>query len=180
MTSSFKKFTVALVGAAAVSLAGTLTEVVQAATVTYNFKAEATTGINAGQSYLGSFSFDDAQLTGTGSELASLSKLTFTFAGKTFDETFDSLAGVGFEEGQFAGLNYQADDAAVSGLQASIFGPDFFYAISSASGNTPDPTPDSGIGNVTYEKVPEPGTVLGLSALGLGLLLNRSRSKRSA
>lgn len=145
----------------------------QAATITYDFKADVTSGSLSGQTFAGFLSYDDSALTGVGSELlgpADELKVRFNFLGAIYTEEneveFPDFPLTNFNNGVFEGLDFFVNDS------PTIFGinlDEFNYR-----GET--------VGNVTYtrsEPVPEPGTMVGLVTLGLGgLFLKKTRSKR--
>ena len=100
--------------------------------------------------------------------------VSFNFLGVNYTENndleFPNFPVIQFNEGVFEGLNFLVEDRFAIGAVT-------FDQFSYAGGN----------GNVTYLKreephasVPEPGTPLGLSILGLGWLLLKARSRRVA
>ncbi|BAY68466.1 PEP-CTERM sorting domain-containing protein [Anabaena sp. FACHB-709] len=124
----------------------------QAANITYNFS-------NTSNTLTGSFSFDlaavadDQQAT-----IAEGLKIFAEYNGQIFTEADDSLASVFTDfsgrivNGQFLGLNFVVP-------QFSVVTDSFIDA------NT--------VESVTYSTVPEPGSIFGLSVIGLGLLAGR-------
>lgn len=85
----------------------------QAAPVTYDFTVNVTKGSLAGQSYSGTFSYDDSILKGTGSEelgVAQGLKVCMNYFGRTYRETEDSsyptFPKLIFEKGQLKHLDF--------------------------------------------------------------------------
>lgn len=134
----------------------------QAATVSYSFSVAVDSGSLAGQTFIGNFSFDDAQVPGTGiggEDLYGLSSFNFGFGGSLSigDLNYGDAAFVG---GQFLGLD--AGGATFSFLPANgPFAASFAYDLGRGV---------AGNGSVTYtprvETIPEPATLW----LALGLL----------
>lgn len=133
----------------------------QAATVSYSFSVAIDSGSLAGQTFVGNFSFDDAQVPGLGiggEDLYALSAFNFGFGGNQSigDLNYGDAA---FVSGQFVGLD--AGGATFSLLPAnSPFAASFAYDLGGGQ---------AGNGSVTYTPrvaaVPEPATlwlVLGL------------------
>ena len=147
----------------------------QAATITYDFKADVISGSLLGQTFAGFLSYDDSALTGVGAEALGVAdelKVSFNFLGATYTEKneveFPDFPVTNLNNGVFEGLDFFVNDS------PTIFGinlDEFSYR-----GET--------VGNVTYTRsqpVPEPGTMAGLVILGLGgLFLKKTRSKRCA
>jgi hypothetical protein len=66
---------------------------VQAIPITYNFTVNVSKGALAGQSYSGTFSYDDATLKGTGIEEVGVAQgltVSMNYFGRTYRETDDS------------------------------------------------------------------------------------------
>ncbi|MBT9317380.1 hypothetical protein [Leptothoe spongobia] len=128
-----------------------------------------------GDSFSGSFSFDETVLTGIGTEFLDVDSLEFGFLDETFTEASDPLGGlVGFENSQLLGLEFSVDPLQADSPSFGIFGTDFAYG-EAGSFTFPD-----GLGTVSYAAVPtttdvpEASVVMGLLAMGVGsLLLNR-------
>lgn len=143
--------------------------------VTFNFSVENLTGDLAGETFSGSFQFDDSAQTGTGDEFLPVDTVTFDFLGGAFTEA-DAVSGPEaiFTDNQFLGLSYAAERESL---------PSEFTFISFAPG--PDTVDDSqftydtlnsgsGSGDVLYSQVSEPSTILGSTAvLGLMLMLRK-------
>lgn len=137
----------------------------QAATVSYSFSVAVDSGTLAGQTFVGDFSYDDAQVPGAGiggEDLYTLSSFSFDFASGSSlslaDLSYGDAARVG---SQFLGLD--AGAASFSFLPANgPFVASFAYDL--GRGN-------AGNGSVTYaprvSTVSEPATLmLALSLLG--------------
>lgn len=143
-------------------------EKIEAATITYDITVDNFDGSLSGETFTGSFSFDDSSLTGTGSEFVSVFDLSFDFLGVTYTEADDiSLSGAGaeFDNGNFLGLSYSTN-VEFSFVPGFFSVDESFFAYDFGQG-------DNGSGEVTYTlnnstPVPEPATILGLF---LGTLL---------
>lgn len=193
--SIYQKLAVAT-ATAALSLAAMEAKTVQAATIVYDFTVDVTSGPLTGTQYFGSFSYDDLTLTGTGLETLGVDEglsISFDFLGKTYNETSDidlpDYPIVQFQDQSLLGLNFNVfygssfqSFAIANEVDAST------GAVGSGGGNVfaydTDPSVAfEGLGTVTYQPVPEPISVVGLSVLGLGCLLKkkvRSSRKRKA
>ncbi|MDJ0598374.1 MAG: PEP-CTERM sorting domain-containing protein [Crocosphaera sp.] len=162
MTNLFNKF--ALMSASTFLC---LTVPVHAASITYNFEVSIDSGSLAGETYTGSFIFDDSGLTGIGDEFLSVSRISFDFDGVNYTETDDSFGPeVLFFDGDFLGLSFSTD------AEFSLI-PGFFELEEALfSYNLPGQV--DGAGDVNYNLVPEPLTILGtVTALGLGGFFKR-------
>lgn len=146
------------------------TSFVQAATVTYTFNGTLDSGALNGESYSGSFSFDNSLLTGIDDEYLTISNLYFNFLGSDFSiADADNDPEAVFFDGEFLGLSY-----VVSNFDPSFsFIPGFFELDEASFAYTPV-AGNSGFGSINYQVVPEPFTILGsLSALGFGAFFKR-------
>ncbi len=149
----------------------------QAAIQAWQFSGQIDSGHYNGTSYQGQFSFDDAGLLASGTQLFSLRSLQFNFGGNLFGLTTPSLANATavFQDGLFTGLEWSVDSnnpligfTFVAGFADSS---DAYLAYDTALGL-------SGAGNLTYTlAVPEPTqTALMLMGLGLVGVIARKRS----
>ncbi|MBE9263437.1 MULTISPECIES: PEP-CTERM sorting domain-containing protein [Microcystis] len=145
----------------------------QAAIVSYNLAGTIQNGLLTGQTFSGTFSYDNSLLTGLGFEFLDVSQVNLNFFGSTFtavdDDSFPDSPKVEFLDGILLGLNFST----------SSFTPEF--SLIPAFGSTEATfsyigTNDSGSGPVQYVLIPEPSTVLGIIALGIGgFLVGRKR-----
>ncbi len=181
----YKKVTVAI-ASLALGVAAIKTNSVQAATVTYDFNVDVTTGSLADNLYEGSFSYDDSTLTGIGRETVGIEdelSIDFEFLGKTYTEENDNNVSfnfpiVEFNNGSLVGLQYIVSDVldnsifsfAIFGDDSDGLGGDKFQYVNENSVEASE-------GRVIYtfasspSSVPEPSTVLGLGILSLSWLL---------
>lgn len=158
-----------------------------AATITYDFTVDVTSGSLAGIQGSGFFSYDDSTLKGIGLETLRANgglDISFEFSGKTYNETddinFPNFPMVQFQDSSLLGLSFLAEE------------PGFAFQI-----GTPNPAPDvfggdefiygvrpdiDGEGVVSYSSrpVPEPSTLSGLAVIGLGLLLRKKLSSSAS
>jgi hypothetical protein len=142
----------------------------QAAIVSYNLAGTIQNGLLTGQTFSGTFSYDNSLLTGLGFEFLDVSQVNLNFFGSTFTAVdADSNPTVEFLDGILLGLNFST----------SSFTPEF--SLIPAFGSTEATFSyiginDSGSGPVQYVLIPEPSTVLGIIALGIGgFLVGRKR-----
>ncbi len=171
--------------ASTVSLCGALMMIApssEAALVGYTFSGVTDSGSLLDTSYTGSFVYNDATLTNSGSELINLSSLSFNFLSSTAftlaNEDFTSTAD--FQNGVFLGVNYSVNN----------FEPKFSLGSGSATGSLGDARfsyqsvdGDDGFGSLTYvadvavSAVPVPAAVwLFTSVLaGFGAITRRKR-----
>lgn len=155
-----------------------------AATVQYHITVNNLDGSLTGNEFTGEFSFDDAKLSGSGSEFLPVSDLSFVFQGTTFTED-DDLSGnpeVEFFDGDFLGLSYSVD-ADFSFIPGFFDLSDSFFAYDLGSGDVgtgdtiyrldpSDPNP-----NPPTETVPEPNTIIAI--LSTAILAHSLRKNRA-
>ena len=141
-----------------------------AAIVSYNLAGTIQNGSLTGQTFSGTFSYDNSPSTGSGFESLDASQVNLNFLGSTFTAVnADSNPTVEFLDGILLGLNFST----------SSFTPEF--SLIPAFGSTEATFSyiginDSGSGPVQYVLIPEPSTVLGIIALGIGgFLVGRKR-----
>lgn len=141
----------------------------QAAIQSMQFNGLVDSGYFNGTSYQGLFSFDDAGLLGSGTELLNLSSLNFSFGGSLFNlgTPAMSTATAVFQDGVFTGIEWSVDsNSPAIGFSFIVGGydtSDAYFAYDTALGL-------SGTGSLTYAAaVPEP-TQSGLMLLGMGLI----------
>lgn len=144
----------------------------QAAIQTWSFGGAVDSGSLLGETYSGSFSFDDAALAHTDAEWLSVASLSMTFMGSAYTQA-DVAAGaaveVGYLDGVFLGLSYSVDAVAYpfTFVAGTVDASDAFFAY------------DSGAGNVIYAGVPEPKDwMLLLAGIGLvGMMVERAKRR---
>ncbi|QDC44681.1 PEP-CTERM sorting domain-containing protein [Methylophilus medardicus] len=141
----------------------------QAAIQSLQFAGQVESGYYNGTSYQGQFSFDDAGLLASGTELLNLSSLNFNFGGSLFNLGTPALADATavFQDGVFTGLEWSVDSSSPAIGFSLIAGyadtSDAFFAYDTTLGF-------SGTGSLAYAAaVPEP-TQSGLIFAGLGLI----------
>jgi PEP-CTERM motif len=149
----------------------------QAAVQTYNFDGVMDSGVYLGESFNGTFSFDDATIDNIGFDLASLLSFDMTFLSTNFSLT--NVAGtpdVSFQDGSFLGLalniNSSIPDVGFTFVPGYLDTSDAYIAYESNLGF-------DGAGNVNYAiaaPVPEPESY-GMLLAGLGLIGLASRRK---
>ena len=150
---------------ASVALSVAALDINPAAAATFDFEVTPDFGPLVGDTYSGSLSYDETDITGIGEEFLAVTDLDFNFLGVDYSET-DGLADpeVVFFDGDFLGLSFSGDEFSF------IAG---FFDISEAY-LAYDLEAGSGTADVTYtpsEKVPEPSSVLGLIFMGSSMLL---------
>lgn len=148
----------------------------QAATQQYSFSGMLESGLHAGQSFSGNFSFDDAGLSNIDSEWLSVSALSLSFLNQTFTLAHAAApVEVGYFNGAFVGLSYTVDSSEPK--FSLIAGYDnvnqSFIAYDTALAGA------SGTGNVIYAAVPEPESYA-LMLAGLGLVGGIARRRAAA
>ena len=135
-----------------------------AANITYDFTVTPDVGPLLGESYSGSFTFDDSALIGFDAEFITVDSLSFSFLGVDYTEADGALGEpeVAFFDGSFLGLEFSEDGFS--------FVPGFFDL--SEAFFTYDLASGSGAGDIIYtqipdqKSVPEPASVLALLAIG--------------
>lgn len=138
---------------------------------TYSFSGMMDSGSLIGETFTGSFSFDDLGLTGIDLEILGLNSLSLSILGTTYTiANADSTPDVSFLNGSFLGLSYSVTTSTlgfsvIPGLSDTS---DAFVAYDKLSGgNIVDG--QSGFGSIVYLPVPEPESYAMLLA-GLGLI----------
>ncbi len=141
----------------------------------WNFSGALDSGHFAGGTFEGVVSFDDAALTGVGSEWLPVSSLKLTFLGDFYrGYQADAQPEVAFQDGTFLGVSasFSSGDpqfALIGGLYDSS---DAFVAYDTSFGL-------SGAGSMVYAPVPEPETYA-LMLAGLGLVGYMARRRKVA
>lgn len=155
----------------------------RAATVTYSVEGTVMTGELIGESYSGSFNYDDSSLTEMGDEFLPISDLSFTFLSETFTVGDASVPPEAiFFDGEFLGVEYEvvvnnpafpvADFALTTG-----------FGISEAAFTYTPRVGAAGAGDLIYTQaasatVPESSPVFGLLIFGFfgaGYFLKKSK-----
>ncbi len=145
----------------------------QAAVQTYTFSGAIDAGSLLGETYAGSFSFDDAALTGVGAEWLAVDSLAMNFMGSSFtqaDAVAPSVAEVGYYDGAFLGLSFSVDTA----------GEPFSFVTGYADTSDAFFATDSSSGSLIYAAVvPEPKDwILMLAGIGLvGVMVERAKRR---
>jgi hypothetical protein len=143
----------------------------EAALVNYTFNGVADSGSLIGETYNGSFAYDNLTLTNSGAESINLSSLTFNFYSSVFNlSNADVLTSstADFFDGVFLGLSYtvNAFDPSFSFISGNSDISEAYFGYTTLSG-------DSGFGSLSYvadvSAVPVPGAFW-LFGSGLGLL----------
>lgn len=146
----------------------------EAAVQQYSFNGALDSGFYNGASFSGSFSFDDAGLTGTGLELVNLSSLNLHFLNTLFSQA-DAVVSpdVAFQDGVLLGLEWSVEQPQLKFTFVAGFADatDAFIAYDTPLGF-------SGAGSVTYTPVPEPEAYAMMLA-GLGLMGFTARRRLS-
>ncbi|MGP1717481.1 MAG: PEP-CTERM sorting domain-containing protein [Methylophilus sp.] len=142
----------------------------QAAIQAWQVSGQVDSGHFNGTNYSGQFSFDDASLLASGTELVNLNSLQFNFGSNLFDLTTPALADAiaVFQDGVFTGIEWSVDATSPAIGFSLIAG---FSNTSEAFFAYDTPLGLSGAGNVNYvlSAVPEP-TQSGMILVGLGLM----------
>ena len=187
----FTKLTVAIttIATTLVALSFVVIEAspVQAATITYDFDVNITSGLLDENVYEGFFSYDDSTLTGIGREKIGVAEelsIVFEFFGKTYTEADDNnfsfnFPFVEFNENRLVGLQYIVNDTPNNSIFAmfsddpdGLGGGDRFQYIDVNSLEVNE-------GSVTFYSrppstpIPEPSSVAGLALLGFGWFLRK-------
>lgn len=141
----------------------------QAAIQSMQFNGLVDSGYYNGTSYQGLFSFDDAGVLASGTELINLSSLNFNFGGSLFNLGTPALSNATavFQDGVFTGIEWSVDSSnpaiGFSFVAGSLDSSDAFLAYDTTLGL-------SGAGSLIYAAaVPEP-THSALMLMGLGLI----------
>lgn len=143
------------------------------ATTTYNFSGVIEDGLLAGQTFGGSFSFDETLLQAD-TEWLDLSALQFVFAGQIY-----TLAGadanstaVVFSGGQVVGIDAVYTGGTMDFVLSNGFGSPYLFYVQGS---------DFGSGSYTVSAVPEPSTwAMGLAGLAAIGAISRRRQRAAA
>jgi hypothetical protein len=189
----FKTSLAVVVGVSAISNGQSL-----AASVTYNFLVNDLDGSLAGQTYYGSFSFDDLYLTGHGREtikdVGENLSFSFDFLGDHYDETNDPYerTQVSFLNGRPQSIYFRGNydtyptipytfgfTATNTDENGNFFPVEFYYLIDGINGS-------AGNGNVVFldngngnnQSVPEPGSIFGVSAIALTVAASKKVNRK--
>ena len=108
-----------------------------AANITYDFTVNPTFGPLLGESYSGSFTFDDANLIGFGEEFISVDSFSFSFLGVDYTEAdgAPNEPEVAFFDGSFLGLGFNEDDFSFVPGFFDLSEAFFTYDLASGSGD---------------------------------------------
>jgi hypothetical protein len=156
----------------------------KAAVTSYNFDGVIDFGLHLGETFTGSFAFDNATLSNSGSQSIGLTSFIFNFLSSTFTlANAASTPTADFFNGSFLGISFTS-------LTTNI-DPTFSFVSAPANGS-PDDKPylayqtvsgDSGFGTINNPQiaapptktVPLPAGALLLLASGLGFISCKSR-----
>jgi hypothetical protein len=146
-----------------------------AATVNYSLAGTIDSGSLVGETYSGSFSFDNSPLTGLGFEDLLVSSVQFNFLGLTYTAS-EAIAPptVQFLDGNFLGLSFSVDsfDPSFSLIPGFFDVSEAFFAYSPTNG-------EAGFGDVRYTPVPESSFTIGLLTLSALTMFSRSKHSRT-
>jgi hypothetical protein len=157
--------------------------------VDFKFNGEVNSGALAGEEFNGSFNYDESLLTGTGDffipEYIEVSNLEFDFLDSTFTQA-DGIPEVAFDGNNLMGLSFNVNNATAGNIQLDFSFIPGFTDISESFFTYAPTTGTGGTGFVTFteqidlpQPVPEPTTILGTIALGLGSLLKKKAGNRN-
>ncbi|MDJ0661721.1 MAG: PEP-CTERM sorting domain-containing protein [Crocosphaera sp.] len=148
----------------------------QAAIISYDMQGQIATGEPSliGESYSGSFSFDDVS--------GEVESITFNLLGSTFTEVdADIMPTVEFFDGDFLGLDYTVTVGDIDFPLASFALISGFFAVEDALFDYTPRTGNAGIGSITYSlspvaSIPEPSVTMSLFFLGLfGIITHKNK-----
>ncbi len=147
----------------------------QAGVIGFDFTVDIDSGALVGETFTGSFSYDETEVAGIADEFVDLSSFDFNFQGLSFGLN-DAVAEAAFFDGDFLGLSYSIDFPAPVSFS---FVPGFF-ALDEALFAYENPNGD-GTGIIAFAparvSVPEPSTLL-LLVIGLAaVFLSRIRMR---
>lgn len=193
-----RNLSIAIAGVACVAIGSAVApNSAQATIITNNFRVDITEGsLAANQPFFGSFTYDDATLTGSGFEALDPTngslKLSFNFLGNTYTEKDDAFYQVGspaypqlgFQDGVFQALDFLVSETSslpnptvIPGSTRAFiisydpkFGGPYFQTLA-------DVPSEGSLGTVTYgvQAVPTPALLPGLIGLGVGVLRKRKK-----
>jgi hypothetical protein len=149
----------------------------QAAIQNFNFNGTLESGSFIGQTYSGTFSFDDAGLVGAGNEWLAVNSLSMNLNSANYTLA-DAAAATeaAYFDGSFVGLSYSnaTGDPLFSLVAGNTALSEAFIAYDPAAGF-------SGTGNIAFTAapIPEPETY-GMLLAGLGLIGLAARRRRAA
>ncbi|HEY9633864.1 MAG TPA: hypothetical protein V6D14_10685 [Coleofasciculaceae cyanobacterium] len=184
MTSNIVKSSSVKTAGTDLSLTTIEANVTQAATVTYDFIVNVTSGCLSGKQFEGYFSYDSSTLRGIGSEEVGAQEglsINFEFLDVLYTEAndldFSLYPRLLFEDGNLAGLDFEAFNNGVSYQIIRDFGNrSSFFSYLLQEGETTR----AGSGSVTYilrkdssTPVPEPNLIEELNVLDFDWLLEQ-------
>lgn len=170
------KLSKALITATTLALSTFSIQSAQAAIINYAFTVDIDSGVLNGQSYAGSFSYNDAGLTGIGNESVALSAINFNFLDVNYDQNDGTTPDALFLDNDFLGLSWSEDQVQFSFVPGFFDLDEAFFAYDIANG--------SGAGDINFalqpegDNIPESNSVIGLLLLGgLGTISLMKRSQ---
>lgn len=150
---------------ASVALSVAALDINPASAATLDFEVTPDVGPLVGETYSGSLSYDETDITGIGEEFIAVTDLDFNFFGDNYSET-DGLADpeAVFFDGDFLGLTFSGEGFSFIAGFFDLSEAWFVYDIEAGPGTA----------DITYKEpttVPESSALLGLGLLGGGMLL---------
>ncbi len=154
-----------------------------AATLLYDFTVQVRSGILAGETFSGWFSFDDVRLSQVGEDVFTVAddnlRIEFSFLGTTFDQDDESfelferalpLPRVTFRDGELIGLNYRVDEVRGSNLTPIPDPVQDFTILGSGFGYRTNDDVLALDGTVSYALKTTPESITPIALIAAGML----------